>query len=149
MPWLDPELLGLYVGSPCPERTRAHADAAARCGVSLPSGNLEQVAEDRDELLGSRSRSPYYHEIAIISVTMTTSWTSAASLSLSASWRAPQRPCASRSAARSRLAAESSQQLGRQRHASPPQAVPHLEETLPITPHRIGTARPHTTTSPM
>jgi len=60
-PWLDPELLGLYVGTPLPERTSGTPTQLPDV-VYLFQRNLEQVAEDRDELL-QQIAITVYHEI--------------------------------------------------------------------------------------
>jgi predicted Zn-dependent protease with MMP-like domain len=60
-PW-DPEILGLYVGVPLPERLATAAPPKLPDVVYLFQHNLEHVAADRDELLDEIAVT-LYHEV--------------------------------------------------------------------------------------
>jgi predicted Zn-dependent protease with MMP-like domain len=61
-PPMDPELLGLYVGTPLPERDQPTAVSPLPDRIYLFQRNLEHVADNRDDLV-EQIRITLFHEV--------------------------------------------------------------------------------------
>lgn len=61
-PPMNPELLGLYVGTPLPQRDRPSADSALPDRIYLFQRNLEHMVDNRDDLV-EQIRITLFHEV--------------------------------------------------------------------------------------